>query len=94
MQAKSPTGSAAVLYHLLRPGDVAIQLRQLEVLNEMITKDQCPWIPTRLVKCMTADSTKQVWRCHRSSHKGVKEYKRPSKQEQHNWGSSKATTRN
>ena len=40
MQAKSPTGSAAVLYHLLRPGDVAIQLRQLEVLNEMITKDQ------------------------------------------------------
>ena len=86
IRAESPRGGAAALYHLLQHGDGASQLRQLEVGNEMITEDQGAWIPARLVECTTADSTEQVWKCNRSSHKVVQEYKQTFIQEQHNQG--------
>ena len=58
IQEKSPTEVAAALYHLLRPGDRANKLRQLEVSKEMVVKDQGTWVPTRLVGCrMTQTQT-------------------------------------
>ena len=86
MQANLPTAVAAAVYHLLRPGARANQLRQLEVGKEMVVKDQGIWIPTRLIGCRTTRDAEKRWKCRRRCHKGVRKYERTFKQKQHDWG--------
>ena len=49
MQAKSPTEGTAALYHLLRLGDGASQLRNSEVGKEIVVKDQGAWLPASFI---------------------------------------------
>ena len=51
MQGKSPMEGTAGLYHLLHPGDGADQPRQLEVGKRIVVKDQCTWIPAKIIGC-------------------------------------------
>ena len=86
MQVWSLTEGPAALSHLLSQGDGVSQLRCLEVGKEIVVKDQGIWVPARLIGYRATDISGKIWRCRRSYHKGVQEYKRTFKQEQHDWG--------
>ena len=54
--------------------------------EEIVVKDQGVWVPARPNGCRATDIAGQIWRCRRSYHEGVQEYKGTFKQEQHYWG--------